>query len=95
MIAARRIGSCSRHAESCSGTSAWDISRGDGVSNTWIGNAGRRTWRRLPDQERKFRHQSGTINVRQTPSTRHGARDMSREVVQDANTQYPRQGSNL
>jgi len=74
--------------------------------NAWVGNTARmrqrhyhsvrpEDWAAVTGESVRFPARPASFRSVQEPSTLHGAREKSLDVVKDAETQYPRQGSNL
>jgi integrase len=74
--------------------------------NAWIGNSARmrrrhyhavrpEDWAAVTGKAAQIPARAASFRSIQEPSTLHGAREKSLDVVTDAETQYPRQGSNL
>ena len=74
--------------------------------NAWVGNTARmrqrhyhavraEDWAAVIGRSVRFPARSASFSGIQEPSTLHDAREKSLDVVKDAETQYPRQGSNL
>ena len=91
------------------GSCSDDLER-DGVAekaiNAWVGNTARmrqrhyhavraEDWAAVTGKAARIPARAPSVTGHQEPSTLHGAREKSLDVVKDAETQYPRQGSNL
>jgi integrase len=79
---------------------------GEKAIDAWIGNTARvrhkhyrgvrdEDWARATGKAARFPARPASFRSVQEPSTLHDAREKSLDVVKDAETQYPRQGSNL